>query len=167
MKRHLQKFLSKPLTFKLSNSQAPQRGGNAYWAMAKTASGIKLRGYWKRGGDSETLKSREMLEITYDEALRRRGSAGSQVDFEVQLPPLKGFLPSVVYSVVLGTGSQSQDASVSKTISIVKIHPKGLQAKGFILGKTHVCTPMRSGIVDPGWAKGRTIFRQGRSVGHV
>lgn len=167
LKRHLQKFLSKPLTFKLSNAKATKRGGNTYRAMAKTASGIKLRGYWTRGAETETLKSREILDISYDEAMRRRGQAGSQVDFEVQLPPLKGFLPSVVYSVVLGTGGQSQDTSVSKTISLVKIHPKGLEAKGFNLGKTHVCTPMRAGIVDPGWAKGRTIFRQGRSVGHV
>lgn len=167
LKKHLQKYLSKPLSFQLSNVQAPKRGGNTYRAVAKTASGTKLRGYWKRGPDTETLKSRDMMEVTYDEALRRRGNAGSQVDFEVQLPPLKGFLPSVIYSVVLGTGAQSNEASVSKTIGLVKIHPKGLEAKGFNLGKTHVCTPMRAGIVDPSWAKGRTIYRQGRSVGYV
>mmetsp|Transcript_21882 Transcript_21882/g.36137 ORF Transcript_21882/g.36137 Transcript_21882/m.36137 type:complete len:240 (+) Transcript_21882:119-838(+) len=167
LKRHLQKYLSKPITFRLSNSQAPKRGGNTYRAVAKTASGIKLRGYWKRGGDTETLKGRDMMEVTFDEAVRRRGGVGSSVDFEVQLPPLKGFLPSVVYSVVLGTGSQSREASVSKTVSLVKVHPKGLEAKGFNLGKAHVCTPMRAGIVDPSWCKGKTIFRQGRSVGHV
>jgi hypothetical protein len=167
LKRHISTFLSKPVSFKLTKDQATKRGGNTYRAFVKTARGTKLRGFWRRGPDQETLKSRDMLQLSYDEALRRRGSAGSQVDFEVQLPPLKGFLPSVVYSVVLGTGASNREASVAKSVALVKIHPKGMDAKGFNLGKTTICQPMRAGIVDPSWCKGKQIFRQGRSVGQV
>lgn len=170
LKSHIAKFLNRPVSFKLTKDLATkkqQRGGNTYRALVKTARGTKLRGFWKRGPDQETLKSRDMMELSYDDALRRRGSAGSQVDFEIQLPPLKGYLPSIVYSVVLGTGASNREASIAKSMAIIKIHPKGMDAKGFSLGKTTICHPMRAGIVDPAWCKGKTIFRQGRSVGHV
>jgi hypothetical protein len=167
LQNHITKFLKRPVSFKLTKELAPKRGGNTYRAFVKTAQGTKLRGFWRRGPDQETLKSRDMMELSYDEALRRRGSAGSQVDFEIQLPPLKGYLPSVVYSVVLGTGASNRESSVAKSVALIKIHPKGMDAKGFSLGKTTICQPMRAGIVDPSWCKGKTIFRQGRSVGQV
>lgn len=167
LRRHLTSFLQKPISFKLTNNQAPKRGGNTYRAVVKTSAGEKLRGYWKRGPDQESLRPRDLLELSYDEALRRRGTVGTHVDFEVQLPPLKGFLPSVVYSVVLGTGNSNREASVVKSVGIVKIFPKGLEGKGFNMGRTHVGVPMRSGLVDPSWAKGKKIFRKGRSIGQV
>ena len=169
LKNHILKYLQKPVSFKLTQDQATKRGGNTYRALVKTSGGTKLRGFWRRGPDMETLKSRDMMEVSYDEALRRRGNAGSQVDFEVLLPPVKGFCPSVVYSVVLGTGASSREASVAKCIALVKIYPKGMDnnAKGFSLGKATICHPMKAGIIDGAWAKGKNILRQGRSVGQV
>lgn len=167
LRKHLSTFLDKPLTFKLTNNQATKRGGNTYRAIVKTQSGDALRGYWKRGKSTETLRAKEMMDLSYDECVRRKNTQGSVVDFEVQLPPLKGYLPSIVYNVVLGKGTASMDSSICRSSGMVKIHPKGIESKGFKLGTTHICNPMRAGIVDHAWCKGKTIFRRGRSVGQV
>lgn len=168
LRRHLQKYLGKkPLSFKCLNKRAKNREDNAFRAIVKTAEGDKLRGFWKRVEYKEYLGSKELLTLSYDEALRRRGTSGTTVDFEVQLPPIGGRCPSVVYSLVLGTGSSLREATVCKSPSVVKIHPKGLEGKGFKVGSTYISSPQKSGVVDSSWARGRTIFRSGQSIGKV
>jgi len=50
----------------------------------------------------------------------------------------------------------------------LKVYPLG-HDKGECIdaGKCNVALPMRGGIVDPSWARGRKVFRQGRSTGLV
>jgi hypothetical protein len=195
LKNHIRTYLSKPVAFKLTKDMAQNNkktkkttmssslqttssssslsssttpNANTYRALVKTPDGIKLRGFWRRASSSEsTTTSRDWLELSYDDALRKRQSVGSNVEFEIQLPPFKGYSPSIVYSILLGMGSSNREASIVKSMALVKIHPKGIDAKGFVVGKTTIGHPMKAGIIDPSWCKGKIIFRTGRSVGQV
>lgn len=168
LRRHLKKYLGeKPISFRLLNKRAKKLEETAFRAIVKTAEGDKLRGFWRKVEYKEYLESKDLLTLSYDEALRRRGTSGTTVNFEVQLPPIGGHCPSVVYSLVLGTGSSVREATVCKSPSVVKIHPKGLEGKGFKVGSTFISSPSKAGVVDASWAKGRTIFRSGQSIGKV
>jgi len=168
LRRHLKKYLGeKPISFRLLNKKAKKSEGTAFRAIVKTVEGDKLRGSWQKVDNKGYLGNEDLLTLSYDEALRRRGTSGTAVNFEVQLPPIGGHCPSVVYSLVLGTGSSLREATVCKSPSVVKIHPKGLEGKGFKVGSTFVSSPLKAGVVDASWAKGRTIFRSGHSIGKV
>jgi hypothetical protein len=192
LKNHIQIYLSKPVAFKLTKDMAQKTKvttratlttasnptstsspsiANTYRALVNTPEGIKLRGFWRRASSESSSSSsstlRDWLELSYDDALRKRQSVGSNVEFEIQLPPLKGYSPSIVYSILLGMGSSNREAAIVKSMALVKIFPKGMDAKGFILGKTTVGHFMKAGIIDPSWCKGKTIFRTGRTVGQV
>jgi len=62
-------------------------------------------------------------------------------------------------------------AIVPRGSGTVRILPEGHgnsdDVKTLSIGKAFVTLPMRSGIVDPGWARGRLVFRKGRSTGLV
>ena len=61
-------------------------------------------------------------------------------------------------------------AMVPRGAGNVRVLPDGHsdgEVRTLDAGKTHVSLPMKSGIVDPGWAKGRLVFRKGRSTGTV
>lgn len=62
-------------------------------------------------------------------------------------------------------------AIVPRGAGSVLVLPEGRSDEEEVLtlnaGKAHVSLPMKSGIVDPAWAKGRLIFRKGRPTGPV
>lgn len=165
LRHHIESFLKQPLQLKLS----PRKGKYGLRAMGKLPSGKKLRGFWRQTGGT-ALKSGDFLSSSYDDAVRTRLST---LEFEVQLPPLKNskVLPSVIYSVVVEPGSMNAKAIVPRGAGRVRVLPKGHgpndKDESLTLGKTHVSIPMRAGIVDPSWAKGRAVFRKGRPTGVV
>ena len=91
LRRHCQKYLSRPVTMRLS-----ARNGK-YGLRASGQIGDKrLRGFWRQSPPSS--KSGNILDIGYDEAVRRRLTS---IEFELQLPPTdkkSRKLPSVIYS---------------------------------------------------------------------
>jgi hypothetical protein len=163
LRRHLQSFMSEPITLKLSN----RKGKHGMRAIGQLGSGEKLRAYWRQSGEGNRLKGSDLLEVSYEDACRSRLST---IEFEVQLPPVgkSKKLPSVVYSVPVEQGSMNGKAMIPRGACVVKVFPVG-HGQGATpvldVGKSFVNIPMRAGLVDPGWAKGRSIFRKGRSTG--
>jgi len=163
LRRHMKNFLSKPITMKFTTSSS--KTPTYFKAIVKTSKGERLRGYWRQNKESGTFDRSKLLEMSYEEALKRKG--GTPVECEVQLPPIKGHKPFVVYSIVLGRGSSSATACAIKSIGSVALLPKGREGKNYPLGKSLITFPLKGGIVDSGWAKGRTIFRSGRTMGKL
>lgn len=128
----------------------------------------------------------DFLKASYDDACRSRLFT---VEFELQLPPIKdqlldkkkrnsssnnnnNILPSIIYQVSLEPGSMNPKAMVPRSAGRVYVLPYGRTTgtssanNKFEIGKAYVsAAPMKPGIVDPGWAKGRAIFRKGRNSG--
>eukprot|EP00525_Craspedostauros_australis_P005717 CAMPEP_0198128204 /NCGR_PEP_ID=MMETSP1442-20131203/48802_1 /TAXON_ID= /ORGANISM="Craspedostauros australis, Strain CCMP3328" /LENGTH=115 /DNA_ID=CAMNT_0043788315 /DNA_START=36 /DNA_END=383 /DNA_ORIENTATION=- len=115
--------------------------------------------------------------MSYDEAVRTRLPA---LEFEVQLPPIAGAarkgkkkLPSVICSVIVEQGAINKKAMIPRGSGKVSVLPTGRSASEAVdmqtiqAGRTHVTIPMKAGLVDPSWARGRSIFRRGRPTGSV
>lgn len=166
LRQHVQSFFKKPLTLKLST----RKGKYGLRAMGKLSSGKKLRAFWRQSVGAG-LQNGDFLSVSYDDAVRTRLST---LEFEVQLPPLNKKskkLPSVIYSIAVEPGTMNAKAIVPRGAGSVKILPRGHTTQGkdetLFVGKAHVSLPMKAGLVDPGWAKGRAVFRRGRSSGMV
>lgn len=163
LRRHIESFLKEPVTLKLST----RKGKYGLRAMGQLPSGKRLRAFWRQTGGGALPKG-DFLSASYDDAVRTRLS---MLEFEVQLPPLgkKKGLPSVIYSVAVEPGTMNAKAIVPRGAGVVKVLPKGRndEKEEISLGKSMVSLPMRAGIVDPGWAKGRAVFRNGRSTGSI
>lgn len=164
LRRHCQKYLSRPIKMKLS-----ARGGKYGLRAQGLCGGKRLRGFWRQNVPDE--KRDDFLKIGYDEACSQRLSS---IEFEVILPPTdkkSRKLPSVIYSVVVETGSMNQKAIVPRSSGTVRILPEGRgngeDDKILSIGKAFVTLPMRSGIIDPGWSRGRSFFKKGRTTGLV
>jgi hypothetical protein len=166
LRRHLQGFFKDPIKLKLSK----RRGKYGLRAIGELGTGKRLRAYWRQVGGGGRTQSSEFLEMSYDEAVKARLS---QLEFEIQLPPLKGSkdLPSVICSVPIEPGTMNGKAIVPRGAGSVKVlpigHVSGGDAPVMKVGRAHVTLPMKNGIVDPSWARGRTIFRKGRPTGFV
>lgn len=165
LRRHCQKFLSDPVQMKLSN----RKGKFGLRAQGQLKSGKRLRGFWRQSTPSQ--KGEDFLKLSYDEAVKQRLTT---IEFELQLPPTdkkSRKLPSVVYSIVVEGGAMNPKAIVPRGAGSVRVLPEGHgdeeEVHSLNAGKAHVSLPMKSGIVDPGWAKGRLIFRKGRPAGTV
>jgi hypothetical protein len=167
LRRHLQTYMNEPIKLKLSR----RKGKYGLRAMGQLSSGKKLRAYWRQAAQNTQLKASDFLDVSYDEAVKSRLS---MLEFEVQLPPVdkkSKKLPSVIYSVPFEPGTMNAKAIVPRGAGTVKVLPVGREADGVTptlnVGKGHVSLPMRAGIVDSGWARGRAIFRKGRPTGVV
>jgi len=165
LRNHCQKFLSHPVQMKLSN----RKGKFGLRAQGQLKSGKRLRAFWRQSTPS--AKGEDFLNLSYDEAVKQRLTT---IEFEVQLPPTdkkSRKLPSVIYSIVVEGGSMNPKAIVPRGAGSVRVLPEGHSEEEEVdtlnAGKAHVSLPMKSGIVDPGWAKGRLIFRKGRPTGPV
>lgn len=165
LRRHCQKFLNRPVQMKLS----ARKGKYGLRAQGQLQSGKRLRGFWRQS--IPNTKAKDFLKLSYDEAVRQRLTS---VEFEVQLPPAdkkSKRLPTVIYSIVVEPGSMNPKAMVPRGAGTVRILPEGHgdgeEVNTLTVGKAFVTMPMRCGIVDPGWAKGRLVFRKGRSTGLV
>jgi hypothetical protein len=163
LQRHIQKYLANPVQLKLHK----KKGKYGMRAIGKMSDGKKLRAFWRQGSAAaHQLKTSEFLEASYDEAVRSRLFT---VEFEILLPPLtKGSnaLPSVVYQIPVEPGSMNAKSMVPRGAGKVKVYPVGHDAGPAVdAGKGNVGISMRAGLVDPGWAKGRAVFRPGRSLG--
>jgi len=165
LRRHCQKFLSHPIQMKLSN----RKGKFGLRAQGQLQSGKRLRGFWRQS--TPGAKADDFLKLRYDEAVKQRLTT---IEFEVQLPPTdkkSRKLPSVIYSIVVEGGSMNPKAIVPRGAGNVRVLPEGHSEEEEVdtlnAGKAHVSLPMKGGIVDPGWAKGRLIFRKGRPTGTV
>lgn len=165
LRQHVQQFCRQPCRIKTTGLGL--KSGQGYKAVAKTGEGKKLRASWRRGSVKDRLKPQDYLECNYEEVIRRRNGA-SHVDLELILPPLAGSkeLVSLVYTVPVQMGSTNPEAVVAAAPSSVKLYPSKKSKENSVdLGTAHAKVPMRAGLVDPSWARGRTIFRPGRSVG--
>ena len=164
LRRHVESFFQHPVLMKLS----PRKGKRGLRAMGRTSGGKRLRGFWRPAGGM-ALNTGDFLSASYDDAVRTRLST---LEFEVQLPPMSrksGNLPSVIYSVAVEPGPMNAKSIVPRGAGLVRVMPNGSSpqsnAESIDLGKAHVSLPMRAGIVDPSWAKGRAVFRKGRPTG--
>jgi hypothetical protein len=165
IRRHCQKFLSHPVQMKLSN----RKGKFGLRAQGQLKSGKRLRGFWRQSMPS--AKGEDFLKLSYDEAVKQRLTT---IEFEVQLPPTEKKsrkLPTVIYSIVVEGGAMNPKAIVPRGAGTVRVMPDGHSEEEEVYtldaGKAHVSLPMKSGIVDPGWAKGRLAFRKGRPTGSI
>ena len=162
VRRHVLKYLKDPVEL----SQKKKKGKYGMRAIGKTQAGQKLRAYWRQcpPGVIEKLTSSELLEAPYDEAVRSRLA---MVEFEVQLPPMRGSkkLPSVVYSVAIEPGTMNPKAIIPRGAGKIRIYPEGRDSTPIEAGTGNIGLSMKPGLVDPQWAKGRPVFRKGRSVG--
>lgn len=169
LRRHLESFLQTPVTLKLSS----RKGKYGLRAVGHLASGKRLRAFWRQSTDSKKLKADGILSATYDDAIR---SQLSVMEFEIQLPPhdkKSKELPSVIFSVPVEPGSMNSKAIIPRGAVNVRVLPKGRRIsddsppQDVDLGKGHVHLPMRAGLVDAAWAKGRSVFRRGRINGVI
>jgi len=163
LRLHCQKFLNRPVQMKLSR----RKGKYGLRAQGQLNGGKRLRGFWResisRGGGEDFLK------VSYDDAVKQRLTT---VEFEVQLPPTdkkSKSLPSVIYSVAMEPGTMNPKSVVPRGAATVRVlpegHREGEEVSTLNLGKAFVSLPMRSGIVDPGWAKGQRPSRAASVVG--
>lgn len=168
LRKHLRNLVGKPTRIKVTN--LPLKKGLGYRAMGKTANGRKLRAAWRAGTRRNEIRSKDMVNVPFDDAVRRRQGA-SHINIELMLPPVKGSkdLPSLVYDVVVEKGSVNPEAIVARSKGTVTLYPKGYKHKEdkVDVGSARACMPMKVGLVDPAWARGRTIFRKGRPVGQL
>lgn len=165
LRRHCQKFLSHPVQMKLSN----RKGKFGLRAQGRLKSGKRLRAFWRQS--TPGAKGDDFLSLSYDEAVKQRLTT---IEFEVQLPPTDKKLrklPTVIYSIVVEGGAMNPKAIVPRGAGSVRVLPEGHSDEEEVdtlnVGKAHISLPMKSGIVDPGWAKGRPVFRKGRPTGSL
>lgn len=160
---HILKYLGKPFNMKLYQKS----GKLGLVATAELQSGKKLRALWREGSIENQRESVDLLKASYDEAVESRMAA---MEFEVLLPSRrkngKKALPSVVLQVPIETGSLNTQVVVSRGSGTVRVNPQGRDGPSFFAGICMVgSAPCKPGIIDPNWARGRTVFRKGRSAG--
>jgi hypothetical protein len=164
LRRHVLKYFKDPVKLQLQRKV----GKFGCIAIGQTAAGQKLRAYWRQQppGSKTNLKTSEFLEASYDKAVQSRLN---MIEFEVQLPPMKKSkkLPSVVYSVAVEGGSMNHKSVIARGAGRVKIYPQGRGSEPVDAGIGNIGLSIRPGLVDPGWAKGRKIFRKGRPTGTI
>ena len=191
VRNHIQKYINtnQPIDVRLLK----KRGKFGLRAVGRTANGKTLRAFWRQSiaappgppssssnavGSSPPSRGIDFLKASYDDACRTRLFT---VEFELQLPPVskkeKHILPSIIYQVSLEPGSMNPKALVPRSAGRVYIYPNGRttttttgpgksQFEKIEVGKAYIsAAPMKPGIVDPSWAKGRPIFRKGRNSG--
>lgn len=192
LRNHIQKYINtnQPIDVRLLK----KRGKFGLRAVGRTADGKKLRAFWRQSvvppvgpppppSSSTSVKSPpqrgiDFLKASYDDACRTRLFT---VEFELQLPPVskkeKNILPSIIYQVSLEPGSMNPKALVPRSAGRVYVYPTGRTISATAgstnakpdkieVGKAYIsAAPMKPGIVDPSWAKGRPIFRKGRNSG--
>lgn len=167
MRRHLESFFNEPVKLKLS----ARKGKYGLRAVGQLQSGKRLRAFWRQKGGAPRLKTSDFLSVDYDDAVRTRLSV---VEFEVQLPPAdrkSKTLPSVIFTVAVEPGTMNAKAIIPRGTGTVRVlpdgHGMGEKASTLEAGKAYVSLPMRAGLVDPSWARGRSVFRKGRFTGTV
>ena len=166
LRNHLRGFFKDPIRLKLSK----RKGKHGLLAMAQMGSGKRLRAYWRQAGGGSRIPSSELVNVDYDQAVKSRLST---LDFEIQVPPLgkkSKQVPSVIVSVPIEPGTMNGKAIVPRGAGSVQVLPIG-HVEGSTpkleVGRAHVGLPMKAGLVDPSWARGRAIFRKGRPTGMV
>lgn len=165
VKSHVQKYLARhPIQLKLLK----KKGKYGLRAVGQTSTGQKLRAFWRQGV-TDRIKSSDFLHVSYDDAVRSRLFT---VEFEVVLPPMRGGkkLPSVVYQLPLEPGSMNPKSMVMRGAGKVRVYPQGRGEGAPCVEDAGICNAsvsMKPGLVDPSWAKGRAIFRKGRSLGRT
>jgi hypothetical protein len=167
LRRHLESFFNKPVTLKLST----RKGKYGLRAVGELQSGKRLRAFWRQAGMSSQLKVNDFLSAKYDDAIRTRLT---MIEFELQLPPSdkkSKSLPSVIFSIPVEPGTMNAKAIVPRGAVNVRVLPEGRRSgeidSTLQIGKAHVSLPMRAGLVDSSWARGRAIFRKGRITGTI
>lgn len=190
LRKHILKYLGcsgishhrKPIELELLK----KRGKFGLRAIGTMDNGKKLRAFWRQStsgimneNGSTSRTSPSFLQMSYDDAVKSRLFT---VEFEIQLPPIeiqenttnsmrkkKKVLPSVVYQVPIESGSMNPQAIVPRGVGNVLVYPSGRQSQSspyFAAGKCRISSvPMRAGLVDPSWSKGKAIFRSGRFAG--
>lgn len=161
LRRHLHKYLSQPIQVQLLK----KRGKHGLRAVGQMPNGKKIRAYW-RPAVMQVTRS-DLTQLSYDEAIRARLFT---VELELQLPPVSRqtkSLPSVVYQLSVESGSVNPKALVPRGVSNVMVYAAGRGASECTkVGSAWVGTIcQKPGLVDPGWAKGRPIFRCGQKAG--
>jgi len=163
LRSHIEKYMGDPVTFRIS-TKLTKFGRRAF---CKTADGKKLRANWRENPSEDTkIFNVGVLDMPYDEALR---ASNGYAELEVQLPPLKrgGKIPSVVYSIPFSFGSVSPRSIVPRMAGEVRIYPKGIDSEPIESGPARAALEFKPNLVDPGWARGRPIFRAGRRKGFL
>eukprot|EP00980_Cylindrotheca_fusiformis_P013523 scaffold3450_cov114-Cylindrotheca_fusiformis.AAC.28 len=167
LRHHLETIFNQPVTLKLST----RKGKYGLRAIGQLQSGKRLRAFWRQSAGTTQLKVNDFLSAKYDDAVQSRLS---MIEFEVQLPPSSKkskVLPSVVFSIPVEPGTMNAKAVVPRGGICVSVlpegHGSGVAEPVLKAGKAHVSLPMRAGLVDVGWAKGRSVFRKGRINGIV
>lgn len=167
LRRHVQKYVGGQQCVDLRLLK--KRGPFGLRAVGRTNAGKKLRAFW-RPAVVENRGGIDFLQASYDDACRARLFT---VEFELQLPPMspkhsKNALPSLVYQVSVEPGSMNPKALVPRSAARVFLYPpkEGGRKERIALGTAYVsAAPIKPGLVDPSWAKGRPIFRRGRNSG--
>lgn len=165
LRAYLQSYLKDPIKLKLSR----RKGKYGLRAIGQTGSDRKLRAYWRQAKGAP--KAGEYLDMSYEDAIKSRLS---MLEFEVQLPPRdrNGNIISLIYTCGFEPGTMNSKSIVPRGAASVEVLPNGrdstdAKVQSIQAGKAHICLPARAGLVDPGWARGRSIFRFGRSTGTV
>jgi hypothetical protein len=192
--RHVRRYLSEPVVLKLQKRRG--KAGLRAVGIA-TKSGTKLRALWRQAPPAAAAATppptsgtaaRVLSDYTttsYDDACRKRLF---HVEFEVVLPSLKTKAKSktrhqrqlqqvsVLYRVAMESGSMNPKAMVPRGLGTVSIRCKSTADDNdtttttttIPAGRTLVgVVPMKPGLVDSAWAKGRAVFRRGRSCGII
>jgi hypothetical protein len=164
LRRHVQKYVGGKQSVDLRLLK--KRGPFGLRAVGRTNAGTKLRAFW-RPAVVENRGGIDFLQASYNDACRSRLFT---VEFELQLPPLsvkqKSALPSLIYQVSVEPGSMNPKALVPRSAARVFLYPPGGRKERIALGSAYVsAAPVKPGLIDPSWAKGRPIFRRGRNSG--
>jgi len=170
---HIRKYLKAPIKLKLLK----KKGKYGLRAVGLTENGQKLRAFWRQSAPSQrsSVKTSDFLSASYDDAVRSRLF---MVEFEVQLPPLvkkrnaRSPLPSVVYQIAVEPGSLNPKAMIPRGSGKVRVYPEGRNEDSASLciedvGTCNIGLPMKAGLVDPTWPRGRPFFAKGRSPGVI
>ena len=170
LRKHVHKYLGRnPVRLKLLKER--NKNGSLR-AVGLLPNGKKLRVLWREGPIGPRS---DLLTVSYEEALRSRLPP---LELEVVLPPLPGrrrerVLPSVTYRFPMGSGAINPKTVIPRTAAQVHVWPEGRRlgeenVACVEVGECHVsATPLRVGMIDPSWAKGRLVFRRGRKSGLV
>ena len=161
LKRHVEKYVNHPIHLKLMKRQ----GKHGLRAIGTTDDGKKLKGFWRQGNAGNRLKASELLNASYDDAVKSRLFL---VEFELLLPHYKRKQPSVVYQVAVEGGGMNPKAMVPRGGGTIKVYPtRETGTPPIIAGNGPVGLRMKAGIVDPSWSRGRNILRIGKTTGFV
>ena len=151
----------------------------------------RIRATWTTTGPrvlSPADQDGACLALDYDSACL---TAHSRLEVEVTLPKVRrtGKNPVVVYNFPISQGNmEGANNYITASAGSVRIFPTGRtnrrqqEKDGFQAGKIQSETEEEGGVevgrasahvsagqglVDPGWAKGRAVWRQGRRVGNL